>query len=282
MARLATPRERRNRSIPDQLFAWCDASDIQPVDIVGYVDTLRVWLPTPLSADDYRNVERGCANVQPIKQRVDIPSRERYALDLQQPTADALRILARRNDATVTRVDAALDWTFNTFQECDDAMELVDRHLVKRHHRFEHGTVHVKHTRYSGPHRLKNKIVVYPERFSRTTGEVDIPVLHLEYRMLGARALQQNGIGSPADVISLSHRQLWNERLLLYAFDPAHLGRMYWHWQGKHRRDQDRHIRIGGILCHGWRVQDVLDKYRTYFDVRKAMHRIPVDHLLPD
>ena len=56
-------------------------------------------------------------------------------LELRQPTYEALRWIASRNDVLINRVEVSLDFVFGGDEERDDAFEFLHRHLVRRWHR---------------------------------------------------------------------------------------------------------------------------------------------------
>jgi hypothetical protein len=241
---------------------------IKPTRIDAYPDTLRVWLRTPLSSDQFRWLQLQCGKLQPFHHASRFDLRYRFRLDIQQPSYEAVKFLNQQSDAVLTRTDEALDFVFDIAAKRQQAYELIDRHLYKRYHRRQHGIRYCGGTRYTAPHKIKTKVVMYDSKESRISGEVEC--LHVEYRMFGQAALRRHGIDSLADILGLNRRQFWNQHLLLYGLDVEVLARRL-------------HRPVTSIreMVEMNTVQDIVDGNRHKGRVRDALIRIDNGQLLP-
>jgi hypothetical protein len=267
---------------------------INPSAIYSYFDVVRAWIKSPLSYEERVWLEARCRGKfrrDDVEARFDRSYKQR--LNLWQPTRASLELLGGRDDVHVNKVEVALDWVFEEEDALEFAYGFADQYLVKKYHRREHGINYFKETRYTGPPRVRTKIVLYPDKPSRITGEVHC--LHFDFRMLNRDAVRRCGLTSVADLIQLDHHQFWQQRLLMCALQPRKLGRRYHnHVEGKGRRhtpwiisgrngfayDVDKSIGNTIIRALG-STQKVLDEYGRYFRVRDCLRQLDVRHLLP-
>jgi hypothetical protein len=135
-----------------------------------------------------------------------------------------LQWLAALKHSLMNYVEVSLDWIFNSEEKRDDAQEFIRRYHVKRWHGKQQALLY-KGTRYTAKRRAANKLVNYAEQGSRISGELFCE--HVEWRLIGARALRRAGIGSLNELLKLDHRQFWTERLLMRTVNLDRLGRMY-------------------------------------------------------
>jgi len=276
------------------------AGGIKPAGIYAYRDKVRVWLKGPVSKPELARLrgQCGCKDYNELA-RFDPSYVQR--LDLYQPTPAALQWLARRYGARITYVELSLDWTFDDEDAKDAAYEFLCRHVVKKHHRDQgirfvvgkRGT-----TRYSGPRRARNVLVMYRDKQCKVTGEVCC--LHLDWRIHGAEALCRAGLASLRDLLAIDHREFWRTRLLLFALDPEALGRKYHNARRGTRRRKPWIIsypcgllynpdqRVGQLMLRGagepnsrGSVQGLIDDYAGRLDVRSCLIKLNVEHLLP-
>jgi hypothetical protein len=162
----------------------------------------------------------------------------RQRVQLTQPSALALRWLARRDDALINRVGIALDWIFDYPDVRNDVWKFLHWHLVRRWHGKKQeirvyrpkGRVALDEgdetsgTRYDGGRKAPNRIAWYKEHHSRITGELNC--LHFEWRLNSLKAVRRVGIKAGNDLIGFDHRQFWQSRLLLFTADQERLGRL--------------------------------------------------------
>jgi hypothetical protein len=149
------------------------------------------------------------------RKRWDRDRRYTQWLQLCQPSDAALRFIAAR-EHRLNYAEVALDWTFDTEYERDDAHRFVNEHMVKPHHRDQE-VKYVNGTRYTGMRPVPNNVVIYADKPCRITGE--LYCVHIEWRINGVKALPRAGIHSVQDLLTLKHREFWQERRKR-CFDP--------------------------------------------------------------
>jgi hypothetical protein len=246
---------------------------IKPVTIVSYPDRVHVWVH-PLSSAALRRLE-GLSGGGGIYTETG-HWQNWQKLQLLQPEPPGLRWLSKINSPVhVTYVEFSLDWTFNSQAECDQADRFVDCHHVKKWH----GRQIVKYyreTRYTAAPKTLVKLATYGDLHNRMTGEAYC--LHNDWRVKGGRALRACEINSIADLLNFDHRKLWQTRMLLYAVDLRHLGRLYNnHLRGTRRRAfVEVDAKAGGILFRSVNntVQGLIDKFGSKFRVRDALTQL--------
>lgn len=265
----------------------------------SYLDKVVVWLQVPASARELAWLEKQCGRKQCGRKQcgrggIDVKTRPakfdpRYKqrIELRQPNLQALGWLSRRTDALITGVEVALDLVYACPDDRDDAEEFFARHRVRRWHGKDQPVFHFKATRYDASRAAPNYIAMYPEPYSRITGEVQ-DILHIEWRATKARSVRAAGISAPQDLLKFPFRKFWSRRLLLLdAPDPEKLGR-YLRNRRNGTRDRkplnengisiDR--RWGGIALSYNSLQETLDRYRSE-DVRRLFEVLPNDAFLP-
>jgi hypothetical protein len=140
-------------------------------------------------------------------------------------------------------------------------------------------------TRYDGPRRAPNRLVLYPCEHSRVTGELD--ALHLEWRLGRKRAVRAAGIHTVSDLIAFDHRAFWKKRLVLADIDPGALGKVI---NNRNAGTRSRSItpwdlRTGRAHLNGNRtIQELLDDIRGYdiqIRIERALVRLPIEPWLP-
>jgi hypothetical protein len=286
-------------------------ANIHPTGIESYKDCVKLWLQDPLTYEQLDDLKQECGYVEwrTWPKRWDRDRRYRQWLQLCQPSDEALRFIAAR-EHLLNYAEVALDLMFDDADDRDHAHWFINHHHVKKWHRDQE-IKFVNGTRYTGKRSVPNKLVSYADRPSRTTGELFC--LHIEWRINGVRALRGAGIDSANDLLTLSHREFWEDRLLLKAVNLPKLGRLYnrhvsgkgpkrgpWvqHYDNVFTYDYDR--RTGGTLLQLLTVnepewvnadgqppateastQRVIDHYRTRFNVNPCLDPLDVQHLLP-
>ena len=177
----------------------------------------------------------GRGGIHPENGPARFDSRLRQRVDLRQPSADALRQLARRDDVWINKVEVAIDYVFDSPVARDETSEFFDRHMIRRWH-GKNQQIRVYRpgmqdddeggvgTRYDAGRGAPNMTALYRNEFSRVTGEFNC--VHLEWRLSGLRAVRNAGIESGRDLLEFNHRQFWQKRLLLYDLDCRRLGRL--------------------------------------------------------
>jgi hypothetical protein len=182
-----------------------------------------------------------------------------------------------------------MDWIYTDAAMRDEAAAFHHRHAVQPRHRdavcFDHDTRYSRRDTTPSGRPTRINVVAYDDLPSKVTGE---PCVHIERRLTGAPVLRDAGIDSAADLIGFDHRGFWQERLLLYEFDPATFGRylINQHRGWRRRRPLIRCLSHGqyyhidhfvGALCLlacGGSVQDLLHHCRnTTLDVHRYSSR---------
>jgi hypothetical protein len=254
-----------------------------PASTHGYFDKIAVWMPRRLAPAAIKQLKANAAHVWVGKRRARFNPRLVQRVELKQPSESALRALAAHPGVYINRVEVALDLIFKNARERDRAYEFVDKHLVRRWHGSKQQIrVHPGEagTRYDAARSAANAIVVYREKHSRISGEVDC--LHLEWRASKRRAVQALGISSPRDLLRFDHRRFWEQRLLLFTVEPERIGAFLRHRKRSGRPDKLRSDRKRGdvVLNSVGSVQELLDRYRET-GIRRVLRKIEVSPLLP-
>jgi hypothetical protein len=173
----------------------------EPIDRYAYIDKIQFWVIDPLDQHtlDLLKAECGKGGLSVSNKRARFDYRFRQRVQLRQPTEKAFRLLSKRNDVLVNGVEIALDLIFKNWCDRDTAIEFFHEHLVRRWHGsrqeirvYRHGQLNRAgidsgQCRYDAGRSAPNMIVVYPEPFSRVTGELHC--VHIEWRAKGVRAI---------------------------------------------------------------------------------------------
>jgi hypothetical protein len=133
--------------------------------------------------------------------------------------------------------------------------------------------------RYDGPPSAANVLALYREDNCRVTGELEVPVLHLEWRCHRARAVRAAGISKPADLLTLDFTAFWRKRLLLVDLDAGKLGRALRNAYGCVWRRLDPRLGEAFLNYHGT-IQQTLDHTR-HVGVRRLLTVIDNTPFLP-
>lgn len=278
---------------------------IKPRAIYAYFDKIQFWLRNPIDRNTRDQLEtwcgRGGLHQQNGPARFDSNFRQR--IQLRQPTDQALRWLAQRDDALINQAEVTLDFVFEYRAQRDEVWDFLHRHLIRRWHgrkqeiRFYRpktriplnaadGTVG---TRYDAGRWAPNVIASYREDHSRITGEVNC--LHLEWRLKGSKPMRGVGIVSSQDVACFDHRLFWQKRLLLRTADQERLGRLI------RNRANGKRSRISGVkrsddywisrrtgnhyLRTRETVQELIDEFGKAHRIQRALVPISNEVLLP-
>jgi hypothetical protein len=284
-------------TITDSVGARNELQRIVPAGVIAYVDKIHVWLKTPRPRTEVAWLSSQCGrglHVYRGHKRWDRSREYKQRLQLRQPSYEALQSLATLEGILINYLELALDLTFNSEEERNEAHEFVCQYHVKRWHGEQKIKI-VKGSRYTGKRRTPNKLVSYADLVCRITGEVYC--VHLEWRLNGAEAVRRAGISTIRELLRLEIRQFWKERLVMRAFNYRTLGRQHnIHILGKGRRrspwirflgrkkalayDYDRTAGATIVRVCG-STQAVIDEYRKRLDVGHCLEYIDVWQLLP-
>ncbi len=245
-----------------------------------YFDKIAVWLRQPASPDDIRRLRRHAGHLYVTNTPARFGQGFRQRLEFKQPDSDVIAFLATRSDALVNAIEFSFDLAFADVLEREEAFEFLHRHLVRRWHgrrqqvRFvgagaEEAGGGAGGTRYDGTRAAPNRLVLYQEEASRITGEV-VPLLHLEWRANGVRAVTAAGVASVVDLVGFDHQAFWRHRLrLLEVIDNEKLGRLIRQAQTGRKEGPivmegygvSADSRFGLILMRYHSVQEIIDDY---------------------
>ena len=112
----------------------------------------------------------------------------------------------------------------------EDAYRFTCKHHVKLYHRTQKVAFVGERgcTRYSGPRKAPNVMVVYCDKPSKVTGEYNC--VHFDWRIKGFDALCRAGIKSIRHWLNMDKRKFWSERILLRQFNLNRLGEVHRSW----------------------------------------------------
>jgi hypothetical protein len=273
--------------VEDEPSVWPgDGTEIHPQKVVAYIDKVGLRIVTPLSQAEMAKLRRHCK----VRELDSLPGEEQL-LHLFQPPDRALRMLARRNDVFITRVEFALDWTFADPQQRDRAWRIFCSYSFKKHHCPRKIKV-FKGTRYTDPRRAATNLIAYADRPSKATG--DAYCVHIELRLTREVPLVRAGIESVRDLIGFDHRNFWRPRLHMRMLNFKRFGARYHkgppditrrEFEGGLCLTYERSAETAGLFF--WRandcsVQNFYNKYRRPVkNLSRYLIPIPTDHLLP-
>jgi hypothetical protein len=273
-----------------------------PTGAHGYFDKAQFWVCAPLDGPTLKWLQQKCGRggVYAVTQPARFNALYRQRLELRQPSVEALIWLATRDDALINRAEITIDLAFNCLSDRDDAWEFLHRHIVRGWHgknqevriyRGEEVRINNIGTRYDADRRAKNKIVFYPEKHSRITGELNC--LHLEWHLNGLKAVRAAGIESGQNLPGFNHRAFWQKRLRLYDVDRQRLGRLIRNQIGgkRSRSPEIMHMgqyrvnidgRTGEVLSRAHNtIQELIDLLKPSYRIHRALVPISNEGLLP-
>jgi hypothetical protein len=269
---------------PNPIAHATQVAAIRPSGISAYFDWLTVWSKSALLMAQIAELRDHCDGKVDV---LNAPARwnpsYRQRLQLFQPQPPALQLLASTSGLYQTYLEPALDLTFDDYYAWKDAGDIVDRCLVKSHHR-DQGIRFFKNSRYFAQRwQHSNVLHHYHDKPSKITGE--LLCVHIEWFLCGHRALHQAGINSVVDLLMFDHHKFWERRLTLRDVDLAKLGRLNSNAvTGSARRSSlHRDACDGYVLWSAARqsAQVAIDRYRHRFPVLSCLPKQPVEHLLP-
>jgi hypothetical protein len=203
----------------------------------SYVDSVGFQVNRRLPDDLFEEVLKSLHHAhgwfkKPVLEKVRVPGWDGFQLYfwLHQPTRRSIRLLDQYEGARFYGVDVALDLCVQSPNAAEKLEGYVLRHIHKEPKvpklpswRLGDKT-HIGHTYFwefedpnskeilVRPGRRDSQIVVYSDRESKVTRG---RCVHIEYRVAGKRWLENDRFISPADILSLRHRDFWAKRLHL-------------------------------------------------------------------
>ncbi len=276
----------------------------EPIARYAYVDKIQFWAIDPLNQYtlDLLEAECGKGGLHVSDERARFDYRYCQRVQLNQPTENALPLLAQRSDVHINGVEIALDLIFKNWFEMERAIDFLHRHLVRRWHgsrqeiRVYRDRQHAAdddtgQCRYDAGRSAPNRIVVYPENFTRVTGELHC--LHIEWRAKGVRATRAVGIKSPRDLLVFDHRGFSQQRLRLYDVDRRKLGLMIRNQSTGRRHRTPKTIQTGkfqypieartgeGYARMHETIQELIHHMKSICRIHRALIPISNEMLLP-
>jgi hypothetical protein len=252
-----------------------------PLAVSPYFDKVAVWLKQPIDRATIAKLRKQCGGLHVGNYRARFDRSYRQRLEFKQPKYAALIWIAWQTSGLINSVEVASDMTFANRRQVEEAQEFLNYHLCRRWHGNQHVHIHYD-TRYDASPWARNKIVLYPQRHSRITGECD--VLHLEWRAIGVDAVRRAGISSGQDLLNFDHRKFWEKRLLLLDTTPERIG-LYLRnrRQGTRSRMPNRLDERQGtvVLDSVFSMQELIDECGRCFDIRRVMTELPSEPFLP-
>jgi hypothetical protein len=106
------------------------ATGARPSDIYPYFDAVAFWLRQPADAAALHYLRRHCGSIFDEDRPARFDPSYRQFIVLRQPDEEALRWLDRRRDRHINYLESAVDYTFDTIGQLDDAEAYLARHQV--------------------------------------------------------------------------------------------------------------------------------------------------------
>jgi hypothetical protein len=279
-------------------FIASDGVAVKPDGIWTYFDKVAVWLPYRVDSETLVTLQSQCGYFSHKYEPARFDYRFKHRLVFRQPNDAALKWIASQTEALINQVEIAVDYTFVKKAFRNDAFEFLHRHLVRRWHgklqkiklvvkgrkkkKLKPYEIEGSPTRYDA-YRAPNKTVLYRNKYSRITGELNC--LHLEWHVNGKEAVRATGIFTGRDLLKFNHHKFWKERLLLYDVieDDDRVGRYIDNFVTKKKRRQPGPLdgrRGHVILASELTMQELVDRYGQC-RIQRLMLRLPTDVWLP-
>jgi hypothetical protein len=279
----------------------------KPSGVSASFDKVVFWLPRTSDRATTTLLKELCGSIFVEARPARFNSHYRQRVQLTQPSAAALRWLAEQSDALINSIELALDLSFPTLADRDDAGDFLHRHLVRPWHGSKQkvrmfvagtqgglfdATERLTNTRYDAGRWSANQIVLYKQDHSRVTGELNC--LHLEWRLNRLKAVRAAGLASGSDLLTFSHRDFWQEKLKLHNVDPRLLGRLIRNADNRTRRRAFEIKRLGQYRVNldgrtgevfvrsFYTVQELIDHLKGRYRIYRAMVPFSNDTFLPD
>lgn len=261
-------------------------ASIRPTSVDTYFDTLQVWLLQSIDISELKELA-GSIHFDPdglLPRRIN--GRWWRCLNVNQPKplTKAVNWL-RRHAAYLSRVDLALDLTFQTEPEHIEAAHLLNHHYVQKYARnpdiVHFDTHYAKPRRYANGQLIPRNTVRYSDRPNRFTGEDYC--IHYERRFFGKEVLQTIGIYRWSDLLSFDFHHFWSNDFTCYAIDPGRLALAIYNYDNRTncRRPHQCDIELGKHLATSFPVDQIVCTWRPHIHVRDYLNPLDASHLLP-
>lgn len=270
---------------------------VNPITIFGYFDKFQVWFKTPLDRLTLNKLRKNCGKgglyYENRNARWDWNYKQR--VEFRQPNDWLVKWLSERDDeeVVINGLEVAVDFSFTSWIERDDAMEYFHKHLLRRWHgtgqeirvykendrSAERVEIEEGESRYDAGRWAPNRVAMYVEEFSRATGELFC--FHLEWRCNGLRPVRNAGIELPEHLMNFDHADFWEDRYLFADIDPKRIGAVLRKRKiADYGRERDR--RVGGVILNSvGNMQDLFDEFGSNLRLGRIVTRLDHQHLLP-
>ena len=200
---------------------------------VSYVDSICLWLPRLMAKSSFRPLRLALFESQGGRKRRLVLRRQKrrdgswfFRLYIHQPTPAALEVLAATlTPFRIVEVHVALDLASSTFADAAETQAYVVQRLLKSA-RPSQPLTYLKGTVYYGRGTRRGvEVAIYSDRVSKALPET--PCAHVEWRLMGAKALRDADLDSPIKIFNMRHGDFWTSRLQLWRpIDAADLLRI--------------------------------------------------------
>ena len=194
----------------------------EPGRIIHFPDTIGLWLRSSLddaARSELRGLCGGKLRVENRPARFDPEMIQRIVP--RQPSPEAIKGLARRNDTHFNAAEIARDLIYATEEERDAAYRFHLAFALRKGRQNQIAKVCLGQdgmtTLYSGPIGAESISVAYPARSKITK---DKYALHQEERAKSRDALMRLGIRSLNDLLALDYCKFWDKHLQFWRVKP--------------------------------------------------------------
>lgn len=223
----------------DPRFMPAAEDDARNEDAVVYgFDRLTLWLDRSELPCSLPVLKQHCANIVVALKQMKKQPRWKLEIQLYQPTAKCLRLLAKGLGldvaVTLTYSEIACDLQTGSKGHADRWRNDFMASALMRHQRqgvaLYEGTCYFGR-RTDGEKRRSNVLAVYADKPSKLNNarpsSENSPCLHIEWRATGSGTLERLGIVTLDDLIQFDHQRFWDRHVLLFRLPkPTTLGRI--------------------------------------------------------
>ena len=279
---------------------------VKPISVHPYFDKVQIWLKRPINKATRAQLENSTGSLYVAR-----PEPARFGggfiqrIQLKQPRAEAVGWAASRSDGYINQLEVAVDYCFDNAFDLDPlaiistevSPAVITASVSSSRSSIPIGRGESRETiqsRYDANSRsAPNTILIYKDPFSRISGELNC--LHLEWKLIGGRAVRSAGIQKPSDLTNFDHVAFWRRRLQLFEIDPTRLGRLLFRrgmrfyksptirsvTTGELVSAEYYQRRLGLTITHAYpTIQELVHKYRAY-PVRRILTPLSTEAWLP-
>lgn len=265
---------------------------------VPYIDTLQIWLQTPLENQEFGKIESLCKgkSMYPYNNGMKFHKKWKSRIILQIPSDEAFDYLIKicRENILINKIHLALDLTTKDISDAEDIKKYLDHHQVHPWH-GKQKVCRIENTTYTAARSARRNIVKYADRRSKITGT---PCCHIEMRLLHVDTLRNAGFSDIQSLKDLNHYDFWSKNLRLREINVEKFGKELLNRQQRKkpwikkfgnglqydifRRAGYTAIRFSTYSEEPATVQEVIDRFRgTRINVSKCLKKINTGPFLP-